>query len=159
MRQFEVDDEVIKVVWEKASPAPFESLSFNDALRRVLGMSRPLATRPAANSTEPSFAQVRTRAPKADLKEMVSSGLLKEGQELIFVDYKGHLQTKHRAKVAGGHLLHNKVRYSMSALASLLLKQIGYTAESVRGPDHWATEDGQRIRTLWESALSGRVQH
>lgn len=35
MQQFDVDDEVVALVWALAKPKPFENLTFNQALRRV----------------------------------------------------------------------------------------------------------------------------
>lgn len=175
MRTFPVDDDVVALVWEQARPAPFEQLSFSEALRRVLtgkkqdvpAQAEPL---PKAKTRVPTAAELlaeiealpssgsepRGRAPKADLRELVRLGILKEGQELIFVDYKGHPQPKHKATVVGADLAYQRVRYSMSALSSLLLKQEGYIADSVRGPDHWATSAGKRIRELWENVLRQR---
>lgn len=99
----------------------------------------------------------KARAPKADLRELVRLGLLKEGQELTFVDFRGDTHPKGKAKVAGDDLLFlDGKRYSMSALAGTLLKQQGYVGESVRGPEHWRTSDGRKIRELWEEALARR---
>ena len=36
MQMFEVDDELVELVWRLANPKPFESLTFNSALRRIL---------------------------------------------------------------------------------------------------------------------------
>lgn len=36
MKQFPVDDDLVLLVWQLAKPAPFENLTFSDALRRVL---------------------------------------------------------------------------------------------------------------------------
>lgn len=36
MKSFLVDDDLVALVWQRAKPVPFESLSFSDALRRVL---------------------------------------------------------------------------------------------------------------------------
>lgn len=173
MRTFPVDEDVVALVWEQAKPAPFEQLSFSEALRRVLMGKQAEAhvpTAPRQKEQTPKATQLlaqlkalpssrsesRGRAPKADLRELVRLGILKEGQLLIFVDYKGHPQPKHKATVVGADLVYEDVRYSMSALSSLLLKQEGYIAESVRGPEHWATADGKRIREHWESVLKQR---
>ena len=166
MRSFPVDDDLVAMIWERATPQPFEHLSFSDALRRVLSMppaplahvqsvpkmvSQALLAELAATPTH-----VRSRAPKADLRELVRLDILKEGQELIFFDYKGHPQPKYKAKVAGSDLIYKGARHSMSALSSFLLKQEGYIAEAVRGPEHWGTVDGKRVRELWESVLEQR---
>jgi hypothetical protein len=97
------------------------------------------------------------RAPKADLRELVRLGYLNDGQELIFVDFRGDSHPKGKAKVSGGELLFlDGKRYSMSALAGALLKQQGYVAEAVRGPEHWRTSDGRKVREIWEQALATR---
>lgn len=36
MPQFHVDDDVVAAIWKLANPKPFENLSFNAALRRVI---------------------------------------------------------------------------------------------------------------------------
>ena len=176
MRTFPVGDDVVALVWELAKPAPFEQLSFSEALRRVLSSKMQEQaratpqdmhkTKPAVPDADellaeldalpPSATGARGRAPKADLRELVRIGLLKEGQELIFFDYKGHPQPKHKAILSGANLVYQRVRYSMSSLSSLLLKQEGYIADSVRGPDHWGTAEGKRIRELWEGVLRRR---
>lgn len=179
MRTFTVEDDVVALVWEQAEPAPFEQLSFSEALRRVLArkaqQAMPVApptlpkSKPSAPDADALIAELltlpasaaggRNRAPKADLRELVRLGILEEGQELIFFDYKGHPKPKHKAILNGPNLIYQQVRYSMSALSSILLKQEGYTAESVRGPDHWGTVEGKRIRELWEGVLTQRGTH
>ena len=177
MRTFPVDDDLVALLWEQARPLPFEQLSFSEALRRVLrgkAMDVPTQAQPlpgaksrVQTADEPlaeldalpsGESEPRSRAPKADLRELVRLGILKEGEELIFVDYKGHPQPKHKATVAGADLAYQRVRHSMSALSSLLLKQEGYIAESVRGPDHWAIANGESIRELWENVLKQRSE-
>lgn len=190
MRTFPVEDDLVEMVWAKAKPAPFEQLSFSDALRRVLRYDSPQA--PSASSGPPSELKIaadsrraftsqakpqidanellaemaakpsarsskRGRAPKADLRELVRLGSLKGGQELTFVDFRGDTHPNGKAKVAGDDLLFaDGRRYSMSALAGTLLKQLGYVGDSVRGPEHWRTSDGRKVRELWEEALSRR---
>lgn len=41
MKQFEVEDDLVELVWQLANPAPFENLTFSGALRRVLGTHTP----------------------------------------------------------------------------------------------------------------------
>jgi hypothetical protein len=170
MRTFTVDEEVVAAVWAQAKPEPFEDLSFNEALRRVLGLTserKAIKSKPKIDAEAllaeiaalPSKEKKRSRSPRADLAELVKLGILSEGQQLIFVDYRGHPQPKIRAAISGTELVYQRGRHSMSALASHLLKKEGYIAESVRGPDHWATEDGQRIRSLWEAALQDNAQN
>ena len=178
-RTFTVEDDVVALVWEQAEPAPFEQLSFSEALRRVLDRKARQTmqvvpqtlpkSKPSAPDADELLAELltlpasaaggRNRAPKADLRELVRLGILKEGQELIFFDYKGHPKPKHKAILKGRDLIYQQVVYSMSALSILLLKQEGYIAESVRGPDHWGTMEGKRIRELWEGVLRQRGAH
>jgi hypothetical protein len=91
----------------------------------------------------------RAKAPKANLRELVRAGLLRDGQDLTLVDYQGVKQSDYRASVAGSNLRFNGTYYSMSDLARELLKKLGYQSESVRGPAHWATAEGMLIRDLW----------
>lgn len=191
MRTFPVDDDVLELVWSKAKPAPFEQLTFSDALRRIL-QQQPTSTLPpllgpsahfpviAADSGRPlelrqqgrqSAAEdlvrgersggnpslQRGRAPKADLRELARLGLLRDGQEVHFVDFRGLRHANCKATIAGDDLLYSDGhRYSMSALAGTLLKQLGFIGDSVRGPDHWETAEGKRIRNLWEAVLLRR---
>jgi hypothetical protein len=174
MRSFPIDDDVVALVSALAHPAPpYES--FNDALRRVLaGAPKQIGTGSVADQAakrrvpsgdellaeldaiSPGVSERRARAPKADLRELVRLGILKEGETLVFVDYKGHPQPKRVATVAGADLAFERKRHSMSALSSLLLKQDGYIADAVRGPDHWAKADGRTIRELWDGVLKAR---
>lgn len=189
MRTFPVEDDLVEMIWARAKPAPFEQLSFSDALRRVLqnGMEQQRALKVASSAPNitadtgrpllshakpeidadamlaelaamPSDGNVRrARAPKADLRELVRLGYLKDGQELTFVDFRGDTHSRGRAKVVGNELLFlDGNRYSMSALAGVLLKQKGYVGEDVRGPEHWRTSDGKKIRELWDEALTRR---
>ena len=178
MRSFPVEDDVVELVWAKAKPAPFEQLTFSEALRRILAQpsTRPTFAAPpptpqarlAADSGRALNDSVipqrissdagRGRAPKADLRELVRLGVLKEGQELFLVDFRGQRHANGRATIASGDLrTQDGQMHSMSALASELLKEQGYIAESVRGPDHWVTANGQKVRELWEGALKRRV--
>lgn len=45
MRTFEIDDELVSLIWQLANPRPFENPSFNDALWRVIrNLSTPIET-------------------------------------------------------------------------------------------------------------------
>lgn len=169
MRSFPIDEDVVELVSQLAKPAPFEQLSFSDALRRILQASvngsappRQAPDRPSelVKSAPVAGASARGRAPKADLRELVRMGLLSDGQELFLVDFRGQRHPRGRAKVEGSDLVYSDgKRYSMSGLASNLLKEQGYVADSVRGPDHWVTQDGLKIRQLWEGAVTGGSVH
>ena len=43
MKNFPVDDELVALIWKLANPQPFENLSFNEALRRVIAGMQPKA--------------------------------------------------------------------------------------------------------------------
>lgn len=183
MRTFPVDDDVLALVWERANPQPFEQLSFNDALKRVLQSDppvrlsavpiSPLATPPKLSrkpiSADELLAELehynakdkkaRTRAPKANLLELVRLGMLREGQELVFMDYRGQRRSEFKATISGPDLEFKGERYSMSALAEQLFKLEGHIGESVRGPAHWVTSDNKSVRELWEAALHRRTKN
>jgi hypothetical protein len=173
MQQFPVDDEVVAAVWQRAKPKPFENLSFNLALRRVLDLAedstvlpnKPDEARPSkqvlTNSLDDlvdksSLGPRRSKAPKADIKEMIRAGLLRDGEELFLVDYHGARLQQSKATIAGGGLLFKGQYYSMSDLARDLLKKVGYQSDSVRGPAHWANAKGVTVRDLWQQLLDKR---
>ncbi len=181
MRQFPVDEDVVTLVWQRANPKPFEQLSFSNALRRVLSSQSPQvgSSDHQEGSVSPSSADSqnalsaddllaeldiadgsgrRRRAPKADLGELVRMGLLRNGQELFFIDYRGNRRGQHKASVSGGNLLFKGQIHSMSALSRALLKKEGFSSDSVRGPEHWATSEGTRVVDLWEKVLASRAK-
>ena len=167
MPTFFVDDDVVALVSERAMPKHYES--FSDALRRALettALVKPAAMREAPRrlpSGDELFAELeqfsaseaaqRKRAPKADLRELVAIGLLSEGQELFFVDYRGQRHGDAKATVSESDLAYKGKLHSMSRLAGQLLQKAGFTGKSVRGPEHWATADGKLVRDLWQIAL------
>jgi hypothetical protein len=174
MRQFPVEEDLVALVWEKANPQPFEQLSFSDALRRVLNApvlqggptknQRTNAKESQVPSADELLAELaafdgtgrRKRGPKADLVELVRLGMLRKGQELFLVDYQRNRLGQYKATISGGKLLFKGQIHSMSALARDLLKKEGFSSDSVRGPEHWATNEGTRIFDLWEKVLLDR---
>lgn len=54
MKQFNIDDDLVALVWQRANPQPFENLSFSEALRRVLGEAQPNGVSNISTSTEAS---------------------------------------------------------------------------------------------------------
>jgi hypothetical protein len=167
MRDFPVDEDLVALIWERAKPQPFEQLSFNDALRRVLGahLHSPLLKFKAGSAAIDTDALLREleasptkgprqRARKADLRKLIRLGRLHEGQELFFIDYRGQRRNDCKANISGGDLSYKGKLYSMSALAGQLLKKEGYVGDAVRGPEHWATSDGTSVSDLWRSVLS-----
>ena len=57
MAWFWVDDELVAHIWARSNPKPFETPSFHNSLRRVLGMPE-IESRPDGDSPryEPWFA-------------------------------------------------------------------------------------------------------
>ena len=144
MREFPVDDDLVALIWQRADPRPFEQLSFSEALRRVLKLPRSPLEDP------------RRRAPKADLHELVRLGVLRESQELFLLGYQRNRVGPYKATISGGRLLFKGQLSSMSTHARDLLKKEGFSSDSVRGPEHWATSDGTRVCDLWEQVLGAR---
>lgn len=172
MKSFPVDDEVVAAVWRKANPKPFENLTFNAALRDILGLpgsrsnelapSTPETTVAGATRSRPgiegmsdriSRGSAPTKAPKADLRLLIAAGLLRDGEPLYLIDYRGNRVNQYKAVVANGRLGFEGNLYSMSLLARDLLQKLGFQSEFVRGPAHWVNADGRSIKELWERYL------
>lgn len=62
MQRFDVDDDLVEIVWERAKPKPFESLSFSAALRRVLMVSEPQSEVAVASKSKISLEELLDRA-------------------------------------------------------------------------------------------------
>jgi hypothetical protein len=103
-------------------------------------------------------ARPRLKAPKADLRELVQAGLLRNGEELYLIDYQGARVQQCKATVSGGFLQFKGQHYSMSDLARDLLKKVGFRSDSVRGPAHWANAKGVSVRDLWQQLLDKRAK-
>lgn len=128
--------------------------SESDTLRRLLKIETG-APRPAPASER--SASARSKKPKVDLFELKRSGLLRQGQKLFLHDYRGQRLDGMTAEVGPANkLVWSGRRYSMSALASTLLKRSGFQADSVRGPAHWFTEDGSSVLSLWQRPQNTR---
>lgn len=161
MQTFSVEDDVIAMVWQAAKPRPFETLTFNDALRRILikqsvleisGRNADVSDLLRDELNNNSFA--RKRAPRADLQQLVKLGKLKEGQRLYFVDYRGNLDKDVYASISGQDIIFEGHHYSMTALARNFLQKSGYVGGAVRGPAHWALQDGSRVCDIWQATLN-----
>jgi hypothetical protein len=180
MATFPVDDDVVALVWRLAKPAPFENLSFSEALRRILSRdsgTEPIAASPDADShsgisleapeanhvsplpaySHASNAPASGRAQKTSIRSLVRLGLLKDGETVMFRDFRGTIYSDDKATVSGDWLTYSDGRhYSMSSLAGKLLQKHGYKGDSVRGPIHWVTSSHRSIWDLWEQAMPGR---
>ncbi len=162
MKSISVDDEVFSHLEKHAKP--FVDTP-NATLRRLLGLadlqtpSKQVTTTDKVDSElDALYAQAkaslgRTKAPKADLRSLVKSGYLKDGERLILLDYQGNVVRKFSAVVSGGDLIYGGQRYAMSNLAQELLGKLGFTSKSVRGPAHWVNESGKSVRDLWQLNL------
>ncbi|MDD2918353.1 hypothetical protein [Rhodoferax sp.] len=165
----DIDDEVFSHLEKHAKPYVDTP---NMTLRRLLGLTDAqtlptqsnavvevdpdlealyLQAKASLGSTKASLA--RTKAPKADLRLLVKSGYLKDGEKLSFLDYQGNVVHKFSAVVSGGDLIYGGQRYSMSNLAKELLGELGFSSTSVRGPAHWANESGKSVKDLWQLNL------
>lgn len=154
MRQIEIDDEVFAFLQGQARA--FVDTP-NLTLRRLLPIDKPTVTaasKPLATDEKAPPRKTRRKQPKANLRTLVSSGRLADGQALFLVDYQDNTLSQHRAVVSGASLKWRGQLYSMSDLARELLQKEGYSSNSVRGPAHWCTEQGVTIKTLWQQYLN-----
>lgn len=158
MHTIQIDDEIFGLL-EKNAKAFVDSP--NSTLRRLLGLetSRPLTAKEPKADYEldellrESMAARRIKAPKANLKTLVEAGLLVEGEPLHLVDYQGKRIGHFKAVVAGGFLQFNGRHYTMSNLATELLKKVGFQSDSVRGPSHWVNANDISVTDLWQQLL------
>lgn len=163
MESIEIDNDVFAYLQKNARP--FIDTP-NSTLRRLLRIDsaatagRPKKSSPAADAELEKLpaeslaaARSRSKAPKADLDVLVQTGLLRNGQKLYLIDYQGNKVQKLSAVIAGGDLIYNDQRYSMSNLAQELLAKVGFKSNSVRGPAHWVTDDGKSIKDFWQQYL------
>ena len=153
MPRIDIDDAVFKYLQSKA--VAFVETP-NDTLRRLLGVDAAVKLVP---EVPPAARAKAMRKPKANLGGLSRAGLLANGQKLFLRDYQGRPVPNATAYVGGDGIFANHDRkrlYSMSDLAQELLKKQGYQSDSVRGPSHWYTEDGQSITDLWEKYLRER---
>lgn len=161
MQTIQIDDQVFDLLQQNA--VAFVDTP-NSTLRRLLGIepsSTEGSSQPDIDSLEEllaeSMAGQRTKAPKASLKLLVQKGLLKQSERLFLVDYKGNKVPQQEATVSGTGLSYKSRQYAMSDLAQELLKKVGFTSSSVRGPLHWSNSKGETVATLWQRVLDRRA--
>lgn len=167
METIEIDTDVFTYLQKHARP--FVDTP-NSTLRRLLGIdvstsqvkkkSLPLLDADleellAKNLTAPAK---RTKAPKANLELLIQKGFIQNGQKLYLIDYQGNRIQTASASITGADLIYNDQRYSMSNLAQELLIQMGFKSESVRGPAHWITDEGNSIKDLWQQYLDSQLK-
>lgn len=160
MRTIQIDDDVLGHLEKHAKP--FVD-SPNTTLRRLLAIDSPRAASSAKaadadleNLLRESLDSRRTKAPKADLRLLARAALVREGERLYLVDYQGQRVPQQEAAVAGAMLAHRGQHYTMSNLAQELLKKVGFTSSSVRGPSHWANAKGVTVTALWQQLRERR---
>ncbi|MBN1866233.1 hypothetical protein JW916_02965 [Candidatus Sumerlaeota bacterium] len=120
------------------------------------GDTLPVPIRPETLAT-----RKRTRQTKTNLRVLIREGLLSEGQRLFLHGYDGQRipGPEFQATIQGRNLIWavDRQAYSMSDLATNLLKRLGHQATSVRGPSRWYTGEGRSIQELWaERERKGR---
>ncbi len=174
MRQIEIDDDVLQYLESKA--IAFVDTTPNLTLRRLLGLDGTAAPSvqqpkpPRANGgldAEKMLAELasapvvpirgnrgRSKQQKADLPTLIRAGIVRQGEKLSLVDYQGKKIPGYETTVANSLLIWEDQHYSMSDLARMLLKKVGYTSESVRGPAHWCNAGGTTIKELWAHYLA-----
>jgi len=174
MRQIEVDDEVFQHLQIKA--VPFVDTP-NTTLRRLLGMNGAVTSSSVVEPKQPQTKNaidaeqllaelealpsvprhgknIRSKQQKADLLTLIRTGIIRQGEKLFLVDYQENKVPGYQATVANNLLLWQHQHYSMSELARMLLKKVGYTSDSVRGPAHWCNASGTTIKNLWAQFLA-----
>jgi hypothetical protein len=152
MKTIELDDNIYDYLLSKA--IQYEDKTPNDTLRRLFGLDKKEIPARSTTSLQTRARKVEGRKnPKANLTELVKAGVLEEGQVLHMRDYQGREIPDSDAMVHQGGLLKEGLKYSMSNLAKKLLKNQGYTSNSVRGPSHWYTIDNLSVRRLWGNYL------
>ena len=154
MQTIEIDDEVFGFLQSKA--IPFVETPNLTLRRLMLGdgtkskENKPLVSKPVQSS---KIIRRGKKQPKTDLPKLVQSGLLTEGQILYLHDYQGNRIQGYEAKISGKNLLWNNKLFSMSELSKELLKKVGFSSDSVRGPAHWYNSDGISVKDLWQQYL------
>ncbi len=149
MRKIEIDDEVYEYLQDKAIPYVENP---NDTLRRLFGIKQEIAK---GLSNKNIWKSRHPKTPKADLQELVLSGLLEEGQEVFFNYKEMRLSKKYEATVSENHLLWNGKIYTMTGLVKFILRQEGKAipSEAYRGPEYWYNSDYRSVKDLWEQYL------
>jgi len=161
MHVIEIDELVYQYIQSQA--IPFEEKTPNDTLVRLFGLKRGADTteQHKEKSLDEIVQGLLNAAPKkkkrkrsTDLAELVASGIVSKDEKLSFVDYTGAMIELNAATIMGKNLLYKGVVFSMSKLAEKLLKEHGYSSDSIRGPVHWVTSTGETIWVLWEKYLA-----
>jgi len=150
MRQIEVDEEIYAYLQSQA--IPFEELSPNATLRRLLNLS---SKQPLFNeiNQQIKFKNKKHKQLKTNLSLLTKAGILEDGQQLYLYDYSGNMINGYEARVSGKSLMKHGELFSMSKLAEIGLKENHFMSDSVQGPARWFTADGQSVLQLWTDYL------
>ena len=137
--KIEVDEDVYGYLQERAI-AYIEDP--NMTLRRLLGLDK--------NQIEGTRVKIIGRKKqKTDPLILIKNGFLEDGQTLYLHDFSGN-RLPYQARLSRNRLVWEGNDYSMSKLASTLLKKEGYKSNEVQGPARWFTDNGVSILQLWE---------
>ena len=137
------------------SGAPTKPLIPNSRVIESLGDSGKLLSE-HGNSNHPNYVKANKKQPKTNIPALIRAGLLKNGQSLIFQDYRGNQYPQYKVILSGNSLTWENQSYSMSDLAKTLLNKQGYNNEFVRGPIFWVNEAGKSVAKLWEMHLNSQ---
>lgn len=109
-----------------------------------------------SNISNPTGVVKGKKKPKTNLPELVRDGLLKENERVYFQNYRGVKFPQYEVTIADGQLKWNNNRYSMSDLASKILKDLDPNQDNdfVRGPVLWVNAAGKTIAELWDVYLA-----
>ena len=146
MKTITIDEEFCKFLHERA--IPYEEKNELDTIKRLVGFKTIHSP-----STQPRRILSRSKQEKTNLPELVTAGILQEGQTLVFTDYQRRQHHEHNVILRQGRLIYQARDYSMSELASILLKRLGFNSSVVRGPQFWSTSSGDLVRDLWSKYL------
>lgn len=138
----------------------------NSTLRRLLGIDRDITSVKPRSLTRTLEEELdglrakskvlthnRSKAPKTNLESLARAGLIRNGEKLYLIDYKGNRVQKVQAVVSGNHLIYNGRPYSMTGIAKGELAKLGFRSKDVRGPAHWVTVRGKSVKDLWQQYL------
>lgn len=100
------------------------------------------------------------RGGKVTFEELISAGLLKDGQVLYFYNTRPFMEERAQVIASSNQLKYegDERTYSKSELARQLLIKHGFKHDEhgVQGPKYWKTEDGKFLRDLEEQIRSLR---
>ena len=140
MQAFEVDDDLVELVWRLASPKPFQQLTFSDALRKVLASASERGVAAPATSRDARRKEKTELSPDALLAELAQMS-------------PSELKTRHPE-----YKVQRRVREPKVDIRVLMKK--GYLAEGQRlfPVDYQGQRLGKHAATLREGKLEFQGQ-